>query len=118
MGQVIPYRTFFQLRATRFVSPRADCCLLPWDGSCSVIISIKSREDITAVADRIAQVQNVSLGRGNLYMRALVSRCVYRKPKPVHNGDGVRQVSRVILLIRSAEPGARLAHLCSMTDVF
>jgi hypothetical protein len=36
--------------------------------------------------------------------------CVYPKPKPGHICDEVRQGSRVNLLIRSAERGARPAH--------
>jgi glycine/D-amino acid oxidase-like deaminating enzyme len=44
--------------------------------------------------------------------------CVYRKPKPAHNGDEARQGSRVNLLIQSAERGERPAHLCPMNDAF
>ena len=47
---------------------------------------------------------------------AMDAPCVYRKPKPAHNGDEARQGSRVNLLIQSAEQGARPAHLCLMTN--
>jgi len=50
-------------------------------------------------------------------MSALVA-CVYRKPKPGHNGDGVRRVGRVILCFQPGEPDARLASPYSVTSVF
>ena len=47
-----------------------------------------------------------------------ITAAVYRKPKPAHNGDEVRQGLGMNLWNRSAEPGERPAHLCPMNDAF